>query len=113
MEYTRLTNLEVTGHLKVAGQEVTPGGGGGGGGLVVHQTKGESGVYTLDKTWQEIANALLTGPVLLVYEDEYSGRTYSLLAYYVDPNDNYTVDFADQLFFTTESPSGYPRYIPD
>lgn len=27
MEYTRLTNLEVTGHLKVAGQEVTPGGG--------------------------------------------------------------------------------------
>lgn len=28
MEYTRLTNLEVTGHLKVAGQEVTPGGGG-------------------------------------------------------------------------------------
>lgn len=28
MEYTRLTNLEVTGHLKVAGQEVMPGGGG-------------------------------------------------------------------------------------
>lgn len=27
-DYTKLTNLEVTGHLKVAGQEVTPGGGG-------------------------------------------------------------------------------------
>ena len=58
-DYTKFTNLEVTGHLKVAGQEVTPGGGGGGSSvLVVNLTYDEEidGLIA-DKTYAEVIAA--------------------------------------------------------
>ena len=44
-------------------------GGSGGGVLVVHDVEG-----TLDKTWQEIHDAFVSGGVRIVKEDEYGGE---------------------------------------
>lgn len=92
------------------------GGGGGGGGLVVHQTHDEqTGKYTLDKTWQEIADALLRGPVVRVdhLESDYS-RDVSVPVDYVEVyQSEYTVFFTDYSVYATDSADGYPYYLPN
>ena len=86
-----------------------------GGGLVVHYTI-DGGVYILDKTWQEIADAMLLGPVLLIDESNLATEegVYSRPLYYVESSTTtgeYTVNFADYYWFVTDSPNGYPRYV--
>ena len=99
-DYTKLTNLEVTGHLKVAGQEVTPGGGGGGGGvLVVHDVEG-----TLDKTWQEINDAPFA-VVRVDITDEWS-QAYVNACYVNDGV--YHVGVANDAYYAADSANGYP-----
>lgn len=101
------------------------GAGGSGGALVVHMSRLEeetgeysAGTYILDKTWQEIADAMLTGPVLLIYENEREGRVYTvnLDNVEVESSGGYTAAFVNTStawWLTADTPNGYPYYIPD
>ncbi|MBQ3327142.1 MAG: hypothetical protein IJG86_05110 [Clostridia bacterium] len=87
------------------------GGGGGGGVLVVHVIRtftDGSETYTLDKTWQELADALNSGKTLsLVYWDpnENIGNSYFWTIFYLGVG-LYKSDW--QLNLETDSPDGYP-----
>lgn len=91
------------------------GGGGGGGVLIVHQSHDEvHGIYTLDKTWKEIADAILVGPVLLLAEDdflEYSIGSSPIQSVSIEDG-SYWVYFANGSF-DTDSENGYPSYQAD
>ena len=92
------------------------GAGGGGGALIVHWSHDEvHGIYTLDKTWKEIADAMLLGPVLLLLDDNGSGE-YSLSSIPIESveinNGTYGVS-CSQGFFETDSENGYPYYQAD
>lgn len=83
------------------------GGGSGGGVLIVTRTAG-----TLDKTWQEIVDAMsTTGAVLAFYED---GSIYDLKTFtnasVDDKADEYIVSTADGASgtYVASSASGYP-----
>ena len=92
------------------------GGGGGSGALIVHRTHDEEhGIYTLDKTWKEIADAILVGPVLLLLDDIGYGEynVSSITIDYVEINNgNYVVN-CSQGTFETDSENGYPSYQAD
>ena len=92
------------------------GAGGGGGALIVHWSHDEvHGIYTLDKTWKEIADAILVGPVLLLLDDIGSGE-YSLSSVPIEAvgikDGIYQVD-SSQGYFETDSETGYPYYQAD
>lgn len=88
----------------------------GGGALIVHWSHDEEhGIYTLDKTWKEIADAILVGPVLLLLDDIGSGEynISSVPIEYVEINNGkYTVS-CSQGEFATDSENGYPYYQAD
>ena len=88
----------------------------GGGALIVHWSHDEvHGIYTLDKTWKEIADAILVGPVLLLLDDIGAGEynVSSILIDYVEINNgNYNVS-CSQGNFDTDSENGYPSYQAD
>ena len=92
------------------------GAGEGGGALIVHRTYDEEhGIYTLDKTWKEIADAILVGPVLLLLDDIGYGEynVSSITIDYVEINNgNYVVNCI-QGTFETDSENGYPSYQAD
>lgn len=77
---------------------------GGGGVLVVHDVEG-----TLDKTWQEIANALgSTGAVIAWEHEGVLNSVYSITsADYDQIGETYNV-VAAQDSYSTASASGYP-----
>ena len=79
-DYTKLTNLEVTGHLKVAGQEVPPGGGGGGGDFdaIVHYS------HSFD-TSDPPEITIERGTFATLYQKLNNGQTPTFLITYWDP----------------------------
>ena len=89
--------------------------GAGGGGLVVTVTE-SSGVFTLDKTWGEIAAAAEVGPVIVLREDVRYGTFIERVRYFGTDNSDYWVgtDFEIESQTTAEyvaaSESGYPSY---
>lgn len=97
-----------------AAEEVKPpfaGGGGGGGVLVVHVIRtatDEDETYTLDKTWQELADALNSGKSLSFVEWE-SNENIGL--YFTWSISNLIVEIrstSGKLTLETDSPDGYP-----
>ena len=84
---------------------------GGGGVLVVHVERTateESETYTLDKTWQELANALNSGKSLSFVgwdANENIGISYS---WSISNLSVYLNDGNGQLDLETDSPDGYP-----
>ena len=82
-------------------------GGGGGGSLVIHTVSG-----TLDKTWQEIYDALEAGVrCIVMYGDEGKvGQTIIQEAYWYDDNDYRIYPFGDgSTYYVATSASGYPE----
>ena len=90
--------------LAICKKMIENGGGGSGGGvLVVHVTGG-----TLDKTWQEIANAVASTGAVIVLENE--GAVISaevITSAYKDGEETYTVN-VNGASYDTASASGYP-----
>lgn len=89
-------------------------GAGGGGALIVHYTISDLGYYVLDKTWQEIADATLLGPVLLVVEDDMHGYGVSSSPIEsVSRGDGFYSVYFTNGQFDADSANGYPYFIPD
>lgn len=80
-------------------------GSGGDGSLVVHLT-GEVGAESLDKTWQEVFDALSAGSRVLVLDEYENGvvQTDIVEAYY---QSDYIVKVGDSIYMAT-SADGYP-----
>ena len=83
-------------------------GGGGGGVLVVHDVNG-----TLDKTWQEIVNALHTQEVLMFVTTEEDGWTSVSVCNVYNYAENpdmpmYILSFEGAGDYFTDTPNGYP-----
>lgn len=90
----------------------------GGGSLLVTVTVEEdtpsshSTTYTMDKTWQEIHDALLAGSYVCgIYENNgYTGQEQ--IDHCSFDGDSYRAYFgADDEGYTTDSPDGYPSYV--
>lgn len=88
------------------------GGGGGGGALVVHED--EEG--TLDKTWQEIFDAIASGKIVFIpYVDGSNEATTIIVRSCIKSDDDcfiYVIDSADPLY-SCAAPTDYPVYIGD
>lgn len=83
------------------------GGSGGGGGLVVHMVGDDPTRPNLDKTWQEIHDALVAGRYVLVseqYENEVTQKQITTVG--IDGAD-YCV-YVGSLTFKADSADGYP-----
>lgn len=83
------------------------GGSGGGGGLVVHMVGDDPIRPNLDKTWQEIHDALVAGRYVLVseqYENEVTQKQITTVG--IDGAD-YCV-YVGSLTFKADSADGYP-----
>lgn len=83
-------------------------GAGGGGVLVVHDVNG-----TLDKTWQEIVNALHTQEVLMFATTEYDGATVTAIGRVYNYEENpdmpiYVLSFESTGDYLADTPNGYP-----
>ena len=76
----------------------------GGGVLVVHDVDG-----TLDKTWQEIHDAMLSGGAVI---SAYDGTDLYVVAY-ADVAKNYNIICYSgaSIVYTTDSASGYPTIM--
>ena len=102
-------------------------GGGASSVLVCNVVKGDYGYRSLDKTWQEIVDALLTGvPVYARYDESYEGYEddYSMVriqdyGYSASTNTNYYVmcrynaTSSDRNAWFCDTPDGYPGYSYD
>lgn len=75
------------------------GGGSGGGVLVVHDVDG-----TLDKTWQEIRDAFVSGGVRIVKEDEY-GAEFVLIVIGTESGD----DSGEWAVYTSKTGNWNPQ----
>jgi hypothetical protein len=75
--------------------------GSGGGLLTVHRDANE----TLDKTWQQIADALLA---ILVIGDEFDKVVTYFNGMYYDDEDGYVVTESTGERYATDSANGYP-----
>ena len=75
------------------------GGGSGGGVLVVHDVEG-----TLDKTWQEICDAMLSGGAVVAFENPTSVK---VIAEVFNNAMGYCVVFGE-MFYASETSDGYP-----
>ena len=89
------------------------GGSSGGGVLVVHQTVTQDGnntLYTLDKTYKELTDAINGGTIPYMVVEGDSGMAYSvnLMNFYVQyAADNLSVQFGNTSY-DTDSQNGYP-----
>lgn len=84
------------------------GAGGGGGVMVIHDVNG-----TLDKTWQEIVNALSTQSVVMFSATEYDSATvtevYRVFYYVENPAiPVYVISIETAGDYVTDTPNGYP-----
>ena len=70
--------------------------------LVVHRN-----VNTLDKTWQQIHDALLSGGAVLVWPDEQNVHAISFAEHLELDGGSYLVGDDNTIFVTTEA-DGYP-----
>lgn len=77
------------------------GGGSGGGVLVVHDVEG-----TLDKTWQEIHDAMLSGGAAIQVNET---EVYAVLRVY-EGKGTYVVICTDGGAYSASSASGYPTF---
>ena len=98
-----MTTGEVIALIKAFG-----GGGGGssgGGVLVVHNVDG-----TLDKTWQEIVNAMASGGAALVQgsNENITGTQVISLAYYDGEGERPYIVKIGMLTYTSTTANGYP-----
>lgn len=89
------------------------GGGGGGGVLVVHQTvtqDGDDTLYTLDKTYKELTDAINGGTIPYMVVESDNGVEYNvyLMSFYAQyAADDLCVKFSNKLYYT-DSQNGYP-----
>ena len=98
-----MTTGEVIALIKAFG-----GGGGGssgGGVLVVHAT-GEDDARTLDKTWQQIHDALLSGGAVIALSDQNVEIIRSVA--YSNIGSSYYVETGSGEGFVTAEADGYP-----
>ena len=111
--YSGTTWTETT-HYGGDGFGPTPSGGGGGtsgdGVLVVHNVyDDQTFTHWLDKTWQEIYDALLSGTIVVIVYD--MGSNYAKIALpveaYLDTGVYYVSDHVDANY-ATDSADGYP-----
>ena len=89
------------------------GGSSGGGGLKVGVNVTESGdntIYTLDKTWKQISDAIESGniPYMIDYENGFVNTLSSIRTYEHDSGMGYVVEFNHE--YQTDSENGYPTY---
>lgn len=97
------------GYLGLAGADQNGGNGGGGGSLVVHIVGDSPTSLALDKTWQEIYDALAAGRYVLGLDQYEGGVTQHQI-------DNAEIDGADYCVsvgnypsaFKADSADGYP-----
>lgn len=80
------------------------GGGGSGGGFLKLTINTETDA--LDKTWKQIHDAALIGPVILVDDMEEQIQIYYLSELNMSENEYY-VKLGD-MYFSTDSENGYP-----
>ena len=78
------------------------GGSSGGGVLVVHRN-----VDTLDKTWQQIHDALLSGGAVLVWPDDKNVHAIFSAGYIELGGGTYLIEAGTSSFVTAEA-DGYP-----
>lgn len=85
-------------------------GGSGGGGLVVHVNEDEAtSDHTLDKTWQEIYDALAAGRYVLILIQNESSVAQTPIDNAGIGGAGYCV-YAGDLTFKANSADGYPSY---
>ena len=101
---------------------IEEGGGGGGGGVIVVTATydDETGVTTLDKTWQEIYDGIYNGVVVMVFDQGTEEEPYVQMflvdeAYYdehggPDGTPAYVVANTQEDSYWAETPSDYPTY---
>ena len=80
------------------------GGGSGGGVLVVHYADVDS---TLDKTWQEISDAIKTGVAFIYTESENEQYSEPIVACVIS-GEEYQVQTYNENYYIASSASGYP-----
>lgn len=76
----------------------------GGGVLVVHEDENQ----TLDKTWQEIFDAVSTGVVFIAQVKETQVQTGLVVKVYVGGDGTYLLKDSKTNTYATDSASGYP-----
>lgn len=83
------------------------GGGSGGGVMIAHGSVDESaGTVTLDKTWQEIADAVLC---FIISGDAETTISVDFITEIGHDSDRYSIGTAQYTFYA-ESPNDYPAY---
>lgn len=96
------------GYLGLAGADQNGGSGSGGGwSLVVHEVGDNPREMTLDKTWQEIYDALNSGSYVVLLEQWEEGTTQRPIQQAEFSDGNYLV-YADRFTFASTSADGYP-----
>lgn len=96
------------GYLGLAGADQN-GGNGGGGGLVVHIEGSDSTDLTLDKTWQEIYDALAAGLYVLALDPYEGGVSQRPIGNAEIDGADYCVSVSNFPFvFKADSADGYP-----
>jgi len=92
------------------------GGSSGGGVLVVHQTVTQSGndtLYTLDKTYKELTDAINGGTIPYMVVENDAGTEYNvyLMKYFAQyAADDLAVQFGNKTY-NTDSQNGYPVHV--
>ena len=83
------------------------GGGGGGGGVLVvtAETDTETSTSTLDKTWQEIHDAMLAGGAVILSQDD---GLITAIMYVGSRNSQYAVVAGTDGAYVTDTSDGYP-----
>lgn len=89
---------------------VAAAGSGGGGAFIVNATM-DGDTMTLDKTWKEIDDAILTSPVFVVVDVSGSGVSSKASIFVAQTsvlNGSYVVITYNEVQFTANSENGYP-----
>ena len=91
------------------------GGGSSGGGLVVHWVDIDDNMFRLDKTWQEIYDAMASGKNCVIADDEYQSATtiQSVRSDGSSASYPFEVIDADITKYITDSADKYPTYHMD
>ena len=95
------------GYLGLAGADQNGGSGSGGGVLVVHANGDTPMEQILDKTWQEIYDALNSGSYVVLLEQWEEGTNQRPILQAEFSDGNYLV-YADRFTYAATSADGYP-----
>lgn len=82
---------------------------GGGGGLVVRETE-SSGVYTLDKTWKEIHDAMVAGTYVVIIQVDDTATIVSDCFFYIDDDVYVVMPGSNRRVYGSQTQTGYPSY---